>query len=445
MMIEKIKGLIGGLSGVDDWKITETDRESLERYYLGRSMDMARGSRVREYAVCLFSDASDAAGKTRGAADCVIRPGMSETEAARALELCLSSASKSRGTWYPLLEKNRPGRQAATPALAKGKMEEWASRFADAFYSEDSSSDSRSDARINSLELFIRRKRSRIVNSRGLDENFESAEAMCEYIVQAKGPREEVEVYRESTMGRFDEASIRSELALQLRLAADRSRAKGMNELGASLKGLPVIISGSEAMSQYFGYYVARTDARNAYDGASDAAPGYRFSQEGDPGDAMNLAMAAFDERIPAAEPVDSDGLALSDLSVIEDGKVLSLHGEAKYCQLLGLAPRGGHKAARVSGGSLSGGDLRSGEHIECVSFSDFSLADKTGDFGGEIRLGYYSKGGERIPFSGGALSGNVAENARGLKFSRETALAGNLIAPECLRLPVVSVSGDHS
>ena len=35
-----------------------------------------------------------------------------------------------------------------------------------------------------------------------------------------------------------------------------------------------MILSGSEAMSQYFGYYVARTDARNVYEGASDAGPG---------------------------------------------------------------------------------------------------------------------------------------------------------------------------
>jgi predicted Zn-dependent protease len=435
-MIEKLKDLIGKTQGVADWKIVQADREGLERYYLGKRLDMARGTRERECELRIFSDCDSPQGRTRGGAACFIRSGMSDSEISKALERCAYSASRAQGPWYPLLEPNVSRQSLPLPPLASGSMEEWSKRFAEAFYAEDSCS----DPRINSLELFIKRCRKRIVNSRGLDEEFETARANCEYIVQAGGATEGVELFHETSMGVFDEAAIRSDIARQLKLAGDRASAEPANGLG-SLKGLPVILSGAQAVSAFFGYFMAKTNARAVFEKTSEAAPGYRFCPEGADRDAVTLTLMAFDQRIPDAEPVDSDGLRLGDRAAIEAGKVASLYGEAKYCHFLGLPPKGGYGAARVSGGALSAAELRRGPYIECVSFSDFTMDPTTGDFGGEVRLGYLSDGKASRPFSGGAISGRMGENLASLRFSKETALAGNMMAPECVKLFAASAS----
>ena len=435
-MIDTLKDRISKAKGVDDWLILQSDREGLERYYVGKRLDMARGSRAREWSVRLFADGDSAAGKTRGSAACFIRSGMSDSEISSALERCAYSASLAQGPWHPLLEPNASRAALPIPPLASGSMERWSTRFADAFFAEDSLS----DPSINSLELFIRRNRKRIVNSRGLEEEFETARAMCEYIVQASGASEAVEIFHETSLGAFDEAAIRSDAARQLRLAADRALAVPAGGLG-SLKGIPVILSGAQAVSGFFGYFMAKTDARALFEKTSDAVPGFRFCDEGSDRDAVTLSLTAFDERIPDAEPVDSDGLRLVDRAAIEAGRVASLHGAAKYCHFLGLPPKGGYGAARVEGGALSAAELRRGPYVECVSFSDFTMEPTTGDFGGEVRLGYLHDGNAKTPFSGGAISGRMAENLASLRFSKETALAGDLMAPECVKLFAVSAS----
>lgn len=440
-MVERVKAAIAALSGVDDWLLRETDREARERFYAGGRLDMARGSRVRECAVTLHSDDEGPAGKARGSASCVIRAGMSAAEIARSLELCRLAASLSRGPWFPLIEGKGAGPGYPPPALGAGKMEDWAERFSGAFLSGGAGKPSGETARLNSLELFVRRERVRVLNSRGVDESYEAADAYCEYIVQAEGEKEEIELFRDVSYASFDESAVRSDLEFQLRLAEDRAAAAPLGELGDAARGLPVILSGSEAMGAFFGYFLERTDARNVYDGASDSRAGSLFGAEGSGGDALSLTLVGRDDRLSAAVPVDSDGLGLSELAVVSGGKVLSLHGEAKYCGLLGLSPRGAYRAGLVAGGSLSAAEMRGGSHVECVSFSAFEMEAATGNFGGEVRLGYYSDGKRRVPFSGGAVSGRMKSALEGLRFSRETAAAGNLIAPECALLPSVSVS----
>lgn len=429
-MIDRIKDLIGRTKGVSDWRILASDREGAERYYVGRALDMGRGGRAREWSVRLYSDGESPKGRTRGSAACFIRPGMSEAEMERSLERCAYAASLAQGPWHPLVEPNASRAPLPAPPLASGSMEGWASRFSEALFAEDSLA----DPRINSLELFIRRCRKRIVNSRGLDEEFETARADCEYIVQARGRAEEVELFHQTSFGAFDDAAIRGDARRQLRMAGDRAAAAPVAGLG-SLKGLPVILSGDEAIAGFFGYFMSKIDARAVFEKTSDASPGYRFCPEGADCDAVSLSLIAFDGRLPDAEPVDPDGLRLGDRAAIESGWVAGLHGEAKYCHFLGLPPQGSYVAARVAGGALSAAELGRGRHVECASFSDFAMDPTTGDFGGEIRLGYLRDGEAATPFSGGAISGRMADNLASLRFSAETARAGGMLAPERVRL----------
>jgi len=95
-----------------------------------------------------------------------------------------------------------------------------------------------------------------------------------------------------------------------------------------------------------------------------------------------------------------------------------------------------------VSAGKVSLEQLRAKPCLELVKFSDFSLEQTTGDFGGEIRLAYWFDGKKRIPLTGGSISGSVAELRSTMVRSRERALASRSLCPEAVLLKGVSITG---
>ena len=95
-----------------------------------------------------------------------------------------------------------------------------------------------------------------------------------------------------------------------------------------------------------------------------------------------------------------------------------------------------------VSGGTASEAELRTGDYLEVVEFSDFQVDEITGDIAGEIRLAYLHRDGKTIPVSGGSVSGNMAELARTMRFSKESRQYNCHLIPAVTRLQGVTVTG---
>ena len=95
-----------------------------------------------------------------------------------------------------------------------------------------------------------------------------------------------------------------------------------------------------------------------------------------------------------------------------------------------------------VSGGTESEQDLRTGDYLEVVEFSDFQVDEITGDITGEIRLAYLHQDGKVTPVSGGSVSGNMAELAKTMRFSKESRQYNCHLIPSVTRLQGVTVTG---
>jgi len=85
---------------------------------------------------------------------------------------------------------------------------------------------------------------------------------------------------------------------------------------------------------------------------------------------------------------------------------------------------------------------LRKEPYLELVSFSDFQVDSITGDFGSEIRLGYYFDGKTTVPVTGGSISGNMAKVQGGLKMSSQTRQYNSYHGPATVCMRGVSISG---
>jgi len=65
-----------------------------------------------------------------------------------------------------------------------------------------------------------------------------------------------------------------------------------------------------------------------------------------------------------------------------------------------------------------------------------------TGNFGGEIRLGWYFDGSNTIPVTGGSISGNIKDLQKEMYLSKELQKDNNFVGPKIVKLLNVSVAG---
>jgi len=79
---------------------------------------------------------------------------------------------------------------------------------------------------------------------------------------------------------------------------------------------------------------------------------------------------------------------------------------------------------------------------IQVVIWSAMMPDVITGDFVGEIRLGYEITPTGRRPIKGGSVSGNLFSALAGARFSQETVFQGDYLGPAAIRFPSLTVSG---
>ena len=140
--------------------------------------------------------------------------------------------------------------------------------------------------------------------------------------------------------------------------------------------------------------------------------------------------------------PYDEEGAPIRDLALIDQGKAVSYWGTRQFSQYMKLENSFDVYNFAVSGGTESAADLRAGDFLEVVEFSDFQVDEITGDIAGEIRLAYLHRDGKVTPVSGGSVSGSMAELAKAMRFSKESRQYNCHLIPAVTRLQGVTVTG---
>ena len=95
-----------------------------------------------------------------------------------------------------------------------------------------------------------------------------------------------------------------------------------------------------------------------------------------------------------------------------------------------------------MEGGTASAAEIRLGDYLEIVEFSDFQVDPVTGDIAGEIRLGYLHQGDRTISVSGGSVSGSMSDLVKTMIFSAESRQYDSMRIPAVTRLNGATVTG---
>ncbi|MBR4459680.1 MAG: TldD/PmbA family protein [Clostridia bacterium] len=426
MKMEALLEQIRAVQGADAWSVTERTEEGWEFYLIRGRLDQHRARQTRTFSVTLYAAQED--GKYLGSANAPIAPTATPEEAARILADLRLRAAYVRNPFYTLV---RPDGRPAEPAPAPDTA-----AIARDFLVTLRDLPQTADADLNSAEVFVTSVRERLVNSEGVDVTGVWPSGMVEAVVNARRDGHEVELYRMLRSGSCDAEGLRRQLGDALRFSRDRLGAVPTPALGKT-----TVLFSTDAACQIYGWFIDRMSTGMRYRRISDWEPG-KPVVDGAQGDLVTV------ETLPALPNAsrtcafDAEGARIEPFTVIDKGIAARSWGGRQFSCYLGLEDSCVPNCFAVTGGSMDAEELRAGDHLEIVEFSDFQVDPFNGDIAGEIRLGYLRRGGETTVVTGGSVSGSMAEFAKSMRMSRETVQYDTLSVPAVTALYGVTVAG---
>ena len=198
----------------------------------------------------------------------------------------------------------------------------------------------------------------------------------------------------------------------------------------------------TDAALEIFNYFLDNLYASYLIRGISSFEIGKPIADDVQ-GDKVTLESVRILPGSPENFSCDSEGAPIQDAVLIKDLVPQKFVGGRMFSQYLGLEDSFDVSNWRVSGGTRSAEEIRSGEFLEIVEFSDFQVDSMTGDIFGEIRLAYYYDGkGNVTPVSGGSVSGSMLDNIACMQMSKETRIYSNAEIPSVTRLENITIAG---
>ncbi len=408
-------------AGIPDWTLVEAKNEGAELYFVKKQLDTRRAKDTTVYHVTVFRNED---GKT-GQNTIKLLASYSDEKMARDIRDAYTAAGFAMNPGYGLPEPVKAPLVKKEGQLFELPLAEIAGRMAKAAFARDT----RKDSFINSLEVFANRGTLRVVTSRGTDVSWETASVNGEFVVQVKEP-EDVEMFFLFEYDSLAEEALAVKTEEALTFVKDRAVAKKIVPTGT----YDVLISGENA-AEFMNYYGARSSSMMIYSHYSQWEIGKDVSGGGtDP----------LDITLRATEPFSLEGIPMKDRPLLEKGVLRTIHGGQRFAEYLAIEPTGAYeKSSCENAGTASFEDFRKKPVIWPVMFSSFDVDIMSGDFGGEVRLGYWSDGEKTVPVTGFSISGNLIDAQKTMETTTERYTSKSYDGPFAFLVKGVSVSGE--
>lgn len=411
---------------INTYLVNEVEIQSTEMFFVKKTLDMTRTSDTKEYSVTVYNDAEQEGEKLRGGSDCIIYNGMSEEEIRAALKSAYFAAGFARNPYYEIVTGTKEDMVYSKSGIAKAEPAQAARLMAEALFENDNSK----DCFINSAELFVVKKITKIYNSQGVDYSYDSYEVNGEFVVQCVEPAD-VELYEAFDYDELDTKALAALVAEKLSVVADRAKATAAPKAGE----YSVILSGKDVAS-LLEIYTSRADASQIYSQYSSYSVGTRLQGEAVKGEKLNLLLKS-------SVPYNAAGIKMKDCELVKEGVLERIKGGLRFAQYLGIEPTGSFDKKVLLNGSMAFEDMKKGERIlHVVSFSDFSCDSFSGHFAGEIRLAYLYENGNVSYVTGGSINGNLFEVHDNLVFTNEKYADAHYEGPYAVLLNKVQIAG---
>lgn len=266
---------------------------------------------------------------------------------------------------------------------------------------------------------------------------FHQYKGMTEFITDSDVGREPVEIYCLSKFADLDRAALAESVSGKLSEAAERATATPTK----SAKGINVFLTGGD-VEEFFSFYYSQAAAQMAYQKMSSATLGEDFMKDAT-GDRVTLTLKPLLENSTESAPFDSDGVKLSDVVIMDKGVMKAWHGSLRFTSYLNAPTTGTVHNYEIAPGSKSEAELKKEPYIEILAFSDMSMDELTGNFGGEIRLARHFDGEKITVVTGGSFTANAFEVQKTMMLSAESEQNDSFKGPKAVMFRNVEVLGE--
>lgn len=452
-MIERIKTLISGFVKsdstemdntikntienvsfkIDGFKIMETKIIASELFFVKKGLDMYRTKNVHNFNITIYKNFNEEDIEYTGSSSAIIHPTMGDEEILLVIKEASFAAGFIKNKYYPLLEPFNKIQRSIISNFSEKPLNEWLPILTDAIYN----SDTYDKGGINSSEIFLNKVYTRIISSTGIDVSFTNYKGELEFITNWKEDTEEIELYKHLDFSDMDYDLIHEKVKEMLIISKEKAIASptpALVKYNILLNGTPVI--------ELLNYYVSQSSAKTVYNGMSTAKLGENIQGDDVLGDLITLTLDPFMKNSTKSAPYDSDGFPVDSVKIFNNGVLNMYHGDLRHCHYLNIEPTGNISNFVIDGGSYSIEDFKLEPYLEIIAFSDFQMDNLTGDFAGEIRLGWLFDGTNTISVTGGSISGNIKNLQKEMYLSKEIQKDNNFIGPKMVKLLNVSVAG---
>lgn len=432
-MWQTIQKILQTTPGLDGFKIIARQTEGYELFFIRKTLDMNRAKTVTHYLVTVYKDFKAEGTRYKGAATAKIHPTMDEAEIREAIEASVFAAGFVKNKYFPMPQPAAAAANFPPSAFDQKPLADWLPQLIQAIYRPDTLD----RGGINSAELFLNRTDTRLITSTGIDQSVGAYHGQLEFIADWRENDADVELYQDLHFADVNPDQLTAAVAELLRLC----REKALAQPTPALKKHTVLLTG-EAARSLLRFYYDQSAAKSVYEELSTWQPGQQVQGKTLQGDPIQLTLDPWLKGSTASSPFDDDGLPLTRTEVIKDGRLLRYWGDWQYAYYLNVPPTGVIPNLVFAGGSKPRTTMKQETHLELAVFSDFQMDTVTGDFGGEIRLGWYFDGTRTIPVSGGSISGNIREVQQRMYLSQELQTVNNFVGPQTIQLFNVAVTG---
>lgn len=424
-MTENLERLLKVLnaSGADAWEVTDTVEKGWEFYLIRHALDQNRVKELESFRVKVYKKMEDCL----GSAGAPISADADEAEMTRIIEGLCQDAAYVRNPAYTL---NTPG--AETEAVQDSSEPVNLKTISGDFLQTITSLPETGTEDLNSCEIFVSEMHRRFLNSEGVDVTAVYPSSMVEAVVNARKDGQEIELYRLYHSGTCDREQLTLDLTETMRYGRDKLAAEPTPALGKA-----DIILSTDAAREIYDYFISRLSAASIYRGISNWKIGDHVAPLN-----LTLRTVPFLPNSSRNAAYDSEGARIRELTLIDRGQAVHLWGSRQFSQYLDLKDSFIASNFVVDCGTASAEEIRLGNYLEIVEFSDFQVDPVTGDIAGEIRLGYLHQGDRTISVSGGSVSGSMSDLVKAMVFSTESRQYDSMRIPAVTRLNGATVTG---
>lgn len=406
---------------ISAYELSILDKDSRELFYVLDHLEINRAVKVKTISIKVY--VSDK--KSTGVSTVVVTAADDAKSLTGKLKKAVKSAKAAKNPYYPLAEK-KENIKALDPK--KKDLNQIATKVAKAVFKADVYK----NGWINSTEIFVSQFREEFINSNGVDHVSDSFKIEVECIPTWSNKKEEFELYKFFESNKEEYGKITKEIDEILNLAKARSVAKTLKDVKLP-EDLPVLVK-NDMLEYIVSGFAQDLHYRSQFMHDNHYSKGDKISDT-----PFDLSMKPVIAGCSASRKFDSHGTLLSAVRLIAKGVAKNTYGDVQFGYY--------NNEEKISGNlpvaqiKADGVEYKKTPHLIIENFSSPQLESDSGYWGGEVRLARYFDGKKYIPLTGFSIAGNIYEDIKNVKFSKEEGQTSRYKGPKYMIFEGIKIS----